>query len=82
MCMMQTDIEHCMSHIWCLYPFFALGITCEKLSPLQNGSLSGGNRYGDSVTYICNPGHDLTGDKTRVCQADEEWKQTYMLTYV
>ena len=54
--------------------FFSLGGDCPD-ETISKGRVSGGNSYGDSITYTCNSGYGLVGgDVTRKCGLDGQWK--------
>ena len=45
----------------------------EPQSPANGGKVTTGRSVGDTVSYFCNPGFRLSGDRNRICQADEQW---------
>ncbi|XP_052811571.1 neurogenic locus notch homolog protein 1-like [Mya arenaria] len=49
--------------------------SCGSLSAPTNGAvdLTDGVLYEDVATFSCNSGFSLTGDVTRICQADTTW---------
>ena len=48
--------------------------SCDKPVAPANGSInSTGSNEGDTVTYFCNRGYNLSGDLIRTCQSDGEW---------
>ena len=67
----SMDILACLNTAHLLY---FVGIECGNPGPVANGSVSGGIRYGDRVTYRCDTGHQLSsGNDVRLCQADQTW---------
>lgn len=51
-------------------------ISCENLQLFifPNGNISqSGHYFGDTVDYSCNEGYNITGSRTRQCQADGSW---------
>ena len=50
-------------------------VDCSTLPDPANGSVSHttGTTFGQTATYSCNPGYNLVGDCTRVCQATTVW---------
>ncbi|XP_066302889.1 sushi, von Willebrand factor type A, EGF and pentraxin domain-containing protein 1-like [Branchiostoma lanceolatum] len=55
--------------------------TCPPAHAPGHGSVSGGNSYGDTVTYSCETGYDMLGTPTRTCQDSQQWSgnQPYCL---
>ena len=57
--------------------FFCL-VTCPSLS-ISNGTLNctlGGDgvlSFGDTCSFTCATGYELTGSDTRTCQSDGSW---------
>ncbi|CAH1248695.1 CSMD3 [Branchiostoma lanceolatum] len=49
---------------------------CPALSPIANGQMSGGNLFGQQVSFVCNSGYHLVGSSSRICQADRSWSGT------
>ncbi|XP_078682392.1 polycystin-1-like protein 2 [Branchiostoma floridae x Branchiostoma belcheri] len=49
---------------------------CQQLMAPSNGNISGNSSYGDVVTYHCDPGYEISGDKQRTCQSDQTWSAT------
>ncbi|KAI8510762.1 hypothetical protein Bbelb_116780 [Branchiostoma belcheri] len=49
---------------------------CQQLMAPSNGNISGNSSYGDVVTYHCDPGYEISGDKQRTCQSDQTWSGT------
>ncbi|XP_019618629.1 PREDICTED: sushi, von Willebrand factor type A, EGF and pentraxin domain-containing protein 1-like [Branchiostoma belcheri] len=58
---------------WSHSPPVCQMVTCPELLPLANGQMSGGNLYGDIVTFVCNPGYELSGSDQRTCGANKQW---------
>ena len=48
-------------------------VTCPTLTAPGQGSVSAGNTYNTTVTYGCQLGHYLSGNRTRTCQATGSW---------
>ena len=47
---------------------------CDDPETLDNGEkVSSGSFVGDTVTYSCNSGFNLSGDANRTCQSDGQW---------
>ncbi|KAI8510781.1 hypothetical protein Bbelb_116970 [Branchiostoma belcheri] len=49
---------------------------CQQLMAPSNGNISGGSSYGNVVTYYCDAGYEISGDKERTCQSDQTWSGT------
>ncbi|XP_035675655.1 sushi, von Willebrand factor type A, EGF and pentraxin domain-containing protein 1-like [Branchiostoma floridae] len=49
---------------------------CRPLHAPHHGTISGGNNLGDTVTFSCDPGYQLTGSVTRTCQSTLDWSGT------
>ena len=43
--------------------------------PLRGEYTHTGEKYGDNVTYTCEPGYDVEGNQTLTCDVDGEWGQ-------
>ena len=59
---------------------FIIDIRCDDLSPPANGEIVscssgrvGVGYEGDTCSFTCNTGHELTGSDTRICQSDGRW---------
>ena len=51
-----------------------LAVQCPALSDPENGAVSTtGTGVGDTATYTCISGYELSGSDTRVCGSDGEW---------
>ena len=54
-------------------------VTCPSLTSPNNGMIScslGGNNTpnpGETCSFTCNTGYELTGSSTRTCQNDGSW---------
>ena len=60
------------SSIKCFY----LLVTCPPLSDPSNGMINcslGDDTYGDTCSFTCDTGYELTGSDTRTCQSDGSW---------
>ena len=55
--------------------FHSTVVDCTTLNATTNGQVShlNGTTFGQTATYSCNTGYNLTGDSTRMCQADGMW---------
>ena len=57
-------------------------LACPSLTAPNNGMIScslgvdGVPSTGDTCTYTCNNGYELTGSPTRTCQTDESWSSS------
>ena len=58
----------------------ALDTQCDKLSTPANGEITscssgrvGVGYEGDTCSFTCNTGYELTGSDTRTCQSDRSW---------
>ena len=63
-----------MSSLFCKY----FPSDCGSLTTPSNGSVttSDGVTTGDSATYSCDPGYQLSGVTTRQCLENEGWNGT------
>ena len=59
---------------------FTIDIRCEDLSTSANGEITscssgrvGVGYEGDTCSFTCNTGYELTGSDTRTCQSDGSW---------
>ncbi|XP_065899762.1 sushi, von Willebrand factor type A, EGF and pentraxin domain-containing protein 1-like isoform X2 [Dysidea avara] len=59
---------------------FTIGIRCDNLSTPPNGEITscssgrvGVGYEGDTCSFTCNTGYELTGSDTRTCQSDGNW---------
>ena len=50
-------------------------VECGNLTDPAQGEVNhtAGTTFGQTATYSCNTGYNLTGDSTRTCQATGEW---------
>ena len=48
---------------------------CGAINELINGTvnLPGGTTFGNTVTYMCDVGYNMTGTSQRQCGADGQW---------
>jgi len=52
-------------------------VQCPVLTAPDNGMIScTGNGVGDTCTYTCDDGFELSGSDTRTCQDDQTWSGT------
>jgi len=63
--------------------FFTVDIRCDDLSTPVNGGITtcssgrvGVGYEGDTCSFTCNTGYELTGSNTRTCQSDGSWNGT------
>ena len=61
-------------------PIIITDIRCNNLSTPTNGEIMscssrvlGVGYEGDTCSFTCNTGYELTGSDTRTCQSDESW---------
>ncbi|CAH1262671.1 CSMD3 [Branchiostoma lanceolatum] len=47
--------------------------TCPAVTAPDHGAVTGGNTYGEVVTYFCEIGYDIIGTSTRTCQDSQQW---------
>ena len=50
-------------------------VTCPSLS-ISNGMIDcslGDDAYGDTCSFTCDSGYELTGSDARTCQSDGSW---------
>ncbi|XP_066265898.1 P-selectin-like [Branchiostoma lanceolatum] len=52
------------------------GTKCPMLKAPADGSMSGGNAYGDTVQFTCNAGCRHVGATAVTCQADGRWSDS------
>ncbi len=52
-------------------------VTCGEPGKPTNGyrTLTGGTQYLDNVTFHCNPGYELSGSESAMCQSDGTWSE-------
>ena len=62
------------------YYYNVIDIQCYNLSAPTNGEITscssgraGVGYEGDTCSFICNIGYELTGGDTRTCQSDRSW---------
>ena len=62
-------------HVIGVMPYnYSIAIQCPALSDPENGAVSiTGTGVGDTATYTCNSGYELSGSDTRTCQSNGEW---------
>ena len=55
----------------------AVFLGCVEPSALENGNVTwSGLSQGSNASYVCDPGYDLDGSPTSVCQIDSSWSHT------
>jgi len=64
----------------CLHKIYLTDSQCPNLPVPSNGEITscspgsiGVGNEGDTCTFTCNTGYDLTGSDTRTCQSDGSW---------
>ena len=69
--------------IYVEYHAALLDIRCEGLSTPANGEITlcssgrvGVGYEGDTCSFTCNTGYELTGSDTRTCQSDGSWSDS------
>ena len=43
------------------------------MDPVNGKVMVSGNSDGDNATYSCDPGYELDGTETVICQSDGQW---------
>ena len=62
-----------------LHDLFNCLVSCSSLPNPNNGIITcllgddGAPSYGDTCSFTCNTGYELTGSDTRTCQSDGSW---------
>ena len=62
-----------------MFKNFITDIRCDNLSIPDNGNVScssgkvGVGYTGDTCSFTCNTGYELTDSDTRICQSDGSW---------
>ena len=53
-------------------------VICDEVltNPERGSVTTTGNSVGDTATYTCKEGYEVTGDATRTCQKDGTWSGT------
>jgi len=74
-------IEHKHTDRWT--HTFTVDIRCDNLSTPANGEIMscssgtvGVGYEGDTCSFTCNTGYELTGSDTRTCQSNGSWSGT------
>ena len=71
-------VESCNYFVW----FVIIDSHCSTLTAVDNGKMScyNGSTYtngesyeGDTCSFTCNTGYELTGSDNRTCQSDGSW---------
>ena len=53
---------------------FLSSVSCPPLDGPDNGVIDcTGSVYGDTCSFTCDDGYELTGSDTRTCQSDGNW---------
>lgn len=69
-----NNVLTCLGRTWTLYKTFCTPISCGEPGSISNGYIQTGTfLFGSGVTYACNPGYTIIGDRYRRCQADGSW---------
>ena len=65
---------------------YFIDIQCDNLSASANGEILscssgrvGVGYEGDTCSFTCNTGYELTGSDTRTCQSDGSWNGSEMM---
>ena len=73
--------SHIVVHMFIFY--YVIDIQCDDLSSPANGEIMscssgrvGVGYDGDTCSFTCNTGYELTGSDTRACQGDGSWNGT------
>ena len=45
----------------------------DLVDPVNGMVMMTGNSEDDTATYSCDPGFELVGEMTRICQSNSEW---------
>ena len=53
--------------------YIYVGYCNEPVAPANGGINSTGSMEGDTVTYFCNEGYNLSGEVNRTCQSNGSW---------
>ena len=64
-------------YVFYCYDLLLLEPLCDKPSNVRTVSCGSGNASvsyeGDTCSFTCNTGYELTGSDTRTCQSDGSW---------
>ena len=62
-------------HVISVMPYnYSIAIQCPALSDPENGACTTtGTGVGDTATYTCNSGFEISGSDTRTCQSNGDW---------
>ena len=78
----KHDWLYCLINIK-LSDVLIIDIRCDNLSTPANGEIMscssgrvGVGYEGDTCSFICNTGYELTGSDTRTCQSNGSWSGT------
>ena len=76
----MTNIHHYDIVLYCVPSYNYVDIKCDNLSAPANGEITscssgrvGVGYEGDTCSFTCNTGYELTGSDTRTCQSDGSW---------
>ncbi|XP_065903482.1 uncharacterized protein [Dysidea avara] len=78
----NTSSESCIENIQQLLLQILFDVRCDILSTPSNGGMScssgrvGVGYEGDTCSFTCNTGYELTGSDTRTCQSNGSWNGT------
>ncbi|XP_035674957.1 P-selectin-like [Branchiostoma floridae] len=62
---------------WSGSPPYCIRMECAKLDAPLHGSISGTSYVGDTVTFSCDTGYEITsGSSSRTCQSTQTWTGT------
>ena len=60
--------------MYCILSLFLSSVSCPPLDGPDNGVIDcTGSVYGDTCSFTCDDGYELTGSDTRTCQSDGNW---------
>ena len=69
-----------MQLLFCYQILIYIDIQCDNVSAPANGEITscssgrvGVGYEGDTCSFTCNTGYELTGSDTRTCQSDGSW---------
>ncbi|XP_077337313.1 complement component receptor 1-like protein isoform X3 [Lithobates pipiens] len=69
-----NNVLTCLGKTWTPHKTFCTPISCGNPGSISNGYIWDGTFFfGSGVTYACNTGYTLIGERYRSCQADGNW---------